>query len=87
MVFFSTKEINSLRKEMKWVIKGELRPKSHPFLSYIFNDCMEKVPYTKVCVVLISSQKVIKLQNFNVKDVIPANVQNISALVLFAHFC
>ena len=86
MVFFSNKEINSLRKELKWVIKGELRPNLTRFY-HIFNDCMEKVPCTKVCVVLISSQRLIKSQNFNLKHVIPANVQKISALVLFAHFC
>ena len=48
-----------------------------------------KGPCTKFCGILISSHEVVKLQSFEsgVSDVIPANVQNISALFFLAHFC
>ena len=43
---------------------------------------MEKESCTNFCGALISSQEIMKLQNFesDVSDVIPANVQNISSL-------
>ena len=50
---------------------------------------MDKEPCTTFCGALISSHEVIRLQGFesSLTDVIPANVQNISALSFFAHFC
>ena len=50
---------------------------------------MVKEPCAKFCRVLIISHEVMKLQSFEsgVSDVTPANLQNISALVFFAHFC
>ena len=50
---------------------------------------MEKEPCTKFYGVLISSHEVMKLESFqsSASDVVSANVQNISALVFFVHFC
>ena len=50
---------------------------------------MEKELCTKFCGVLIVFHEVMELQSFEsgVSDVMPANVQGISALVLLAHFC
>ena len=47
---------------------------------------MEKESCTKFCVILVIFHEVIKLQSsvFNVSDVIPGKVQNISPLVFFA---
>ena len=47
---------------------------------------MDTEPVTKFCGVLIRFREVIKLQSFELSDVIPANVQNISVLVFFAFF-
>ena len=60
--------------------KGDLRPKLHACIyDILLILCMEKETCTKFCGVLISINKVIKLQSFAVdaSDVIPANVQNI----------
>ena len=50
---------------------------------------MQKEVRAKICGVLISFYKVMKLQSFelSVSDVMPANGQNISQLVFFAYFC
>ena len=50
---------------------------------------MEKEPCAKFCGVLLSFREVIKLQSFESgeSDVIPACIQNISFLFLFAYFC
>ena len=54
-----------------------------------FVNFMEKEPGIKFCGVLIRFPGVIKLQSlgFSVRDVIPADVQNILTLVLFGLFC
>ena len=46
---------------------------------------MEKEPCTRFCSVLVRFDEVIKLQSFefSISDIIPANVQNISALVFY----
>ena len=70
--------------------KRGIEVKNSPlFLWHNFNDFMVKEPCTKFCRVLIISHEVMKLQSFEsgVSDVTPANLQNISALVFFAHFC
>ena len=47
---------------------------------------MDKAPCTKLYGVLIRFLKVIKLSfEFNVSDVIPANVQNISPVFIFCY--
>ena len=66
--------------------KGDLRPKLHACIyDILLILCIEKENCTKFCGVLISINKVIKLQSFAVdaSDVIPANVQNISLFLFY----
>ena len=56
------------------------------FLWHNFNEFMEKESRAVFFGVLISSHEVMKLPSFesSASDVIPANAQNISSLVVFA---
>lgn len=58
------------------------------FISYICY-LIEKESCTKFGGVLIGFHEIMKLDSFEfgVSVVIPANVQNISALIFFAYFC
>lgn len=58
------------------------------FMAYICY-LIEKEYCTKFCGVLIGFHEVIKLESFEfgVSVAIPANVQNISALIFFAYLC
>ena len=49
---------------------------------------MDKEPCTKCCGIWISFHEVMNLQNFqfDVNEVIPANIQNIPLLGFFAYF-
>ena len=74
----------------QYLYQRGMEAKNSPFfLWHHFNEVVEKQPCTKFFRVSISSHKVLKLQSFEtgVSDVILVNVQNISALAFFAHFC
>ena len=71
------------------IFKRNLRPKIHPCFWHNLNDFTGKEPCTRHCGVLISSHEVMKLQSFecNMIEVISANVQDFSSLILSAYFC